>query len=147
MKFKLEQVQLILNCLTQLDGYDQIGKVVAKDGSVSESIVRRPYKYSGKTRLKLADTISILESKMRNFEKVRNDIVTEISEGRNIIEKDDKVGQDKYRAAIQSILDDEREIPELKPFSKYELGLDSDEEVNPFPIDVIKAMRSLGLIE
>lgn len=147
MKLKIAEVKTILDALLQLDGYDQIAKIKQPNGLTEDKVVRKPYDLSGKTRWNISKNITILSKKMEGFDKVKNDLIAQISEGKNIILKDETAKIKAFEKEVSSILEIEEEIDGLLKLTPKELKLDLDLDVNPFPNSVINPLMALDFIE
>jgi hypothetical protein len=142
MKLKVKDAKIILNSLLQLDGYEAVVKI---DGN--DRIIKKPYDLSGKTRWNIIKDISILERKMLDFEKLRNQLILEISEGKGGIMENEKDKLQKFSDKITPVLMEEEEVDGLLKLTRADLKLDSESDINPFPNGVIKPLIDLGFIE
>lgn len=134
MKLKITKVKELHEALLQLDGLEKVAHIDGKD-----KIVKEPFKLSGKSRWNIAKNVGILARKLEGFDKVRNDLVQEISEGKNIITKDETEKIKAFEKEIISVLETEEEIEGILTITKTDLNLDA----NAIPTWVIIALEPI----
>jgi len=134
MKLKITKVQELQNALGQLDGIDKAVRVDEKD-----RIIRQPFQLSGRARWNIAKNVRILSDRIEAFSQVRNDLIKQISGGKNIIEKNETEKMEAFQKEITSVLETEEEVDGLLTISREDLNLDQ----NPIPTWVIVALAPL----
>lgn len=142
MKLKIAQVQKLHNAISRLNGIERVIKI---DGD--DKVIFQPFNLSGKARWNIAKNISILEAMIESINKVRNDLINQISDGANVIKADETEKLAKFNAEMSAILETEEEVNGLLKLTQSQLKLDSDEDINQFPPEAIKTLIDLQFIE
>lgn len=132
MKLKITKIKELQTALLKLDGYDKIANVDGKD-----KIVKEPFKLSGKVRWNIAKNVRILNRELEGFDKVRGDVITQISEGSNVIKPEETEKMKKFQDAMAQILNDETEVEGLLKFNEEDFNL----EANPIPAEALVGLE------
>ncbi len=138
MKLKITKIKDIHSALLKLDGYD---KVVEVDGK--EKIIKAAYDFTGKVRWNLSKNASILQRKLEGFDKVRNDLVDQISEGKGVIKPDETEKMQKFEKELLSVLTLEEEIDGILAISFDDFNLSK----NQIPVSVLSALEPIVKVE
>jgi hypothetical protein len=118
MKLSYKNVLVLRNALNSLEGREQA--VEAKDGT---HLVRRPFKFAGKTRLKIARDLRACEGAFEEYDAARVGLVRELAGG------GEKVPEGKLAEFTQrheELLKEEAEVA-LAPLTEAELNLDDND--------------------
>lgn len=138
MKLKIAQIKRLLESLSKLDGYEAVVEV---DGN--KKVILKPYDLSGKVRWNISKNINILTDRMQGFSKVQNDLIVQISGGKNVIPKEDTEKVSEFIKQITEVVESEEDVGGLLVLSQADLKLDSDKDINPFPPTVISGLSEL----
>jgi hypothetical protein len=118
MKLTYKEILTLRAALLSLDGLDQ--SVEVKGGA---QIIKKPFKFAGATRLKIARNLRAAEAAFEDYDAARVGLVREISDGGEQV-PEAKVGEFSRRLA--DLLQEEVEAP-VAPFAEDELNLDDNE--------------------
>ncbi len=138
MKLKINQIKELQDAVSNLDGYQKAVKVEGSD-----KLIFQPYSLSGKTRYSIAKNLRILTTKITDFNKARDGLIQEISGGQNFIKKEDTELIQKFVTRANELAETEDDVEGLLSFTLAELKLDQDEDVNPYPANVINGLALL----
>lgn len=138
MKLKINQIKTLHDAFSSLDGYQRAVKV---DGA--EKLIFQPYTLSGKTRYAIAKNLRILGSKITDFNKARDGLITEISGGQTFIKKEDTEKIETFVTKVNELAEVEDEVDGLLSVTPAELGLELETDLNPFPSNVINGLTLL----
>lgn len=138
MKLKISQINQLKEAISSLEGTPRVVKIVT-DGVSSEKIITEPFKFGGKIRWNLSKNLSILTHKMEGFNKVRNDLLMEISEGAGLIKADDHERKIKFNQQLEEIINSEEDVSGILKLSEADLNLDE----NPIPLSAIVALQPI----
>jgi len=130
MKLSLESIIRLNVGLSQLDGYDKI----VKQGE-TERVVRVYYKLTAGFRLAMAMNLDRLQPIVSAYNKARNNIILELSEGSGKV-PDDKNAE--FNSQDVDILDEIHTI-KLTKIKENELDLDN----NPIPVSTLALLKVL----
>lgn len=128
MKLKITKIKELQTALLKLDGVERVVKIDDKD-----KIVKEPFKFSGKVRWNIAKNVGVLNRKLEGFDKVRGDLITQISGGTNIIKPEETEKMKEFQAQMADILQNEEEVDGLLKLKESDLDLDS----NAIPTEAI----------
>jgi hypothetical protein len=130
MKLKISQINELKEAISGLEGTQEVhdGKVITK-----------PFKLSGKTRWNLSKNLAILSRKMEGYEKVKNDLLLQISGGSGIIKEAEVEKIAEFTKQVREIITTEEEVDGLLKIKEEELKLDE----NPIPLAVLSSLSLL----
>lgn len=124
--------QVDLNAaLSSLDGYQ---RVIKDEATKTEKVVFVPYSFSGKTRWNLGKAITITKRAADDLNKVKDDLIREISGGDRIA-PEDHASVTAFNLKWIEVLQTQEEVPILS-LTLDELNLD----VNPIPSSVLSVL-------
>ncbi len=121
MKVTVNTAHKLVNALLALDGRQK----AVKNGD-SESIIVEPYKL-GPARLAIAKNTSRLRAVLTDFEKARDGLIKEISNGGDSIDPaKDPDGFKRFNLAVRDMLSDESDV-DIVPIEASKLNLDQND--------------------
>lgn len=140
MKLKISKICQLYAAFSALDGIEEVVEVNGKN-----SVIKKPYSFSGKVRWNLAKNMRILKVHVDAFGKVRDDLIKEISGGEDEIKDTDKTKIKAFTAQLAQVNDSEEEVEGLLVLSPKDLGLDDDDAKtsNRIPLAVLDALSDL----
>jgi hypothetical protein len=139
MKLTILKVCQLYDALSALDGLEQVFVIGGEN-----RLVKKPYDFSGKVKWNLAKNVRILRPHVEAFQKVRDDIVKEVTGGKNTITDKDGGQWDAVLAKVQEVQSQEEDVTGLLAFTTKDLGLDSDDLTsNQIPLKVLEALDFL----
>jgi len=118
MKLTYKEILTLRAALLSLDGLD---KSVEIKGVAQ--IIKKPFKFAGKTRLKIARNLRACEAGFEDYDAARVGLVREISDGGDEVAPE-KVGE--FSRKLGELLAEEVEAT-LTPLTEIELNLDDNE--------------------
>jgi hypothetical protein len=127
MILKISQVNELKQAISGLEGVKRV---------VGDSWILEPFKFSGKTRWNLAKNLSILSSAVERYEKVKNDIILQVTGGVGIIEENDHAKMAEFVKLLSPILEAEEDFPGILKIKESDLNLDQ----NQIPLAVLKSL-------
>lgn len=124
MKVTINTAHRLVNALLALDGRQR----AVKNGE-AETVIIEPYKL-GVARLAIARNVSRLRAVLADFEKARDGLIREISNGGDSIDpKANPDGFKKFTISVNEMLGQEAEV-DLEPLKASQLKLDEN-DINP----------------
>jgi hypothetical protein len=118
MKLNYKSILQLRAALAALDGLDQAVEVRGQ-----AQIIKQPFKYSGRTRLKIARNLRAVEAAFEDYDAARVGLVREIAGGADQVPAG-KVPE--FTKRLQDLLNEECEVA-LTPLTEPELNLDDNE--------------------
>lgn len=138
MKLKISQVIELQSALSRLDGIQKTVNVVT-NGVTVERVITEPFKFGGKIRWNLSKNLAILTRILGEFDKARNDLLLEVSEGAGIIKAEDCERIAKFNQQLAEMRDSEDDVVGILTIGEADLNLD----VNPIPLAVLMALEPI----
>jgi hypothetical protein len=139
MKIKVLKICQLYDALNALDGLEQVVEVDGKN-----KIIKKPYNLSGKVKWNLAKNLRLLKPHVEVFQKVRDDIIREITGGKNSVDEKDTA---QWLAVINKVSEvsvQEEDVKGLLILTPKDLGLDDDADTsNQIPLKVLEALDFL----
>ena len=120
MKLSNKQILQLRAALLALDGIDKAVEVKGQDKPV---LIRKPFSFSGKTRLKIARNLRAIETAFEDYDAARIGLVREYSDdGRQVSPEN----LPEFTRKIEELLDEAEDIA-LTPLDEDELNLDDND--------------------
>ncbi|HVU38086.1 MAG TPA: hypothetical protein VHC95_07105 [Opitutales bacterium] len=119
MKLPYKKIILIRAALNALDGRE---KTVEVKGQTS--VIVKPFKFSGKTRLKIARNLRAVEGAFQDYDTARIGLVRENAKPEEDRVADDKLAQ--FNKQHEELLESTAEVT-LDPLAEGDLNLDDNE--------------------
>lgn len=138
MKLKINQIKVLHDAFSNLDGYQKALKI---DGA--DKLIFQPYSLSGKTRYAIAKNLRILGTKINDFNKARDGLILEITGGVPMIKKEETDKIEQFVGKLNELSEVEDEVDGLIQITTAELGLELESDLNPFPSNVINGLTLL----
>ena len=128
----------LYDALSALDGLEEVVSIGGEN-----KLIKKPYDFSGKVKWNLAKDLRLLKPHVEAFQKVRDDIVREVTGGKNTVTDKD----DRWNAVIDKVSEvhkQEENVEGLLSFTPKDLGLDGDVvATNHIPLKVLEALDFL----
>jgi len=118
MKLTYKNILILRAALSALDGRD---KAVEVKGETH--LVRKPFKFAGKTRLKIARNLRAVEAAFEDYDAARIGLVRELADGGDRV-PDEKVAA--FNLRHEELLKEETEVA-LTSLSESDLNLDDND--------------------
>lgn len=134
----MSQIIELQAAISGLEGTPKIIKVVS-NGVTSERVITEPFKLGGKIRWNLSKNLAILTRRLEGFDKVRNALLLEVSEGAGFIKQTDYDKMAKFNQQLAIIRDSEENINGIITISEADLNL----EENSIPLAVLMALEPI----
>ena len=131
MRLTTHQILTLINALASLDGYDR----VISEGENKERVVRDFHKIGGATRMTIAKNVARLREIADAHQKTRDQVIREISGGKETVAQDQMVEFNKQHAELLAA----EHLVQIDTIKEEQLKLDS----NPIPIAVLIAIQPI----
>jgi hypothetical protein len=118
MKLTYKSVLNLRGALTTLDGLDKSVEVRGQ-----AQLIKKPFKFAGKTRLKIARNLRATEAAFEDYDAARVGLVREISDGADQVPAE-KIPE--FSKKLADLLAEETDVV-LAPLTEAELNLDDNE--------------------
>jgi hypothetical protein len=118
MKLTYKSVLNLRGALTTLDGLDKSVEVRGQ-----AQLIKKPFKFAGKTRLKIARNLRATEAAFEDYDAARVGLVREISDGADQV-RAEKIPE--FSKKLADLLAEETDVA-LAPLTEAELNLDDNE--------------------
>jgi hypothetical protein len=118
MKLTYKSVLNLRGALTTLDGLDKSVEVRGQ-----AQLIKKPFKFAGKTRLKIARNLRATEAAFEDYDAARVGLVREISDGADQVPAE-KIPE--FSKKLADLLAEETDVA-LAPLTEAELNLDDNE--------------------
>ena len=118
MKMTTQSALILRAALPALDGLDK-----AVDVNGKTTLVKKPFKFSGKTRLKIARNLRACEQVFLDYDAARTGLVRELADGGESVPTE-KLSQ--FHGQHAALLQEPQEVA-LTPLREEDLNLDDNE--------------------
>jgi hypothetical protein len=118
MKLTYKSILQLRAALATLDGLE---KSVEVRGHAQ--LIKKPFKFAGKTRLKIARNLRVVEAAFDDYDAARVGLVRELSDGGEQVPPEKIAG---FTQRLGELLAEETDVA-LRPLAETELNLDDNE--------------------
>lgn len=121
MKLKTGEIIEIYSALLQLDG-----ESISAKNNGADVVIKKPFKFSGKTRWNLAKDITILKKHSEKFNETRDNFIKSLSGGSNQIDQSDKTKLVEFQEQVNAELQKVEDVEGVLKIKIDELKLDEN---------------------